>query len=107
MNTYTWKIEQLEYAVSAEGQTNVVTNIHWRLLSTDDTYNGQIYGTLALPFSANKAFVAYADLTEKQAIEWLIANLGSERIAELEKAIDVQIEAQANPTTGYGLPWLA
>jgi hypothetical protein len=32
MVEYTWKIEQLDYAVAAEGQANVVNNIHWRLL---------------------------------------------------------------------------
>lgn len=105
MIEYTWKIEQLDYAVAAEGQANVVNNIHWRLLGTDGTYNGQIYGTLGLPFSADKSFVNYADLTKDQIIGWVEANLGTERIDELKEAIDAQIEAQANPKTGSGLPW--
>lgn len=105
MNTYTWKIEQLDYAISAEGHSNVITNIHWCLLGTDGIYKGQISGTLDLPFNADKPFVNYADLTQKQAIEWVEAKLNSEYIAGLKKAIDAQIEAQANPTTGYGLPW--
>jgi hypothetical protein len=105
MTEYTWKIEALDYAVSAEGQSNVVTDIHWRLLGTDGTYNGEIYGTLGLSFNADNSFVEYADLTKDQIIDWVEVNLGNERIDGLKEAIDAQIEAQANPKTGSGLPW--
>jgi hypothetical protein len=105
MNTYTWKIEQLDYDVSAEGQSNVVICVHWRLVGTNGTYSGQIYNTLALPFNPDKSFIEYADLTQKQIIDWVEANLGSENIAELKQNIDAQIEAQMHPKTGSGLPW--
>jgi hypothetical protein len=91
--------------VSAEGQTNVINNVHWRLLGTDGIYKGEIYGNLGLPFTADKSFIEYADLTQEQVIDWVKANLGDERIDGLKEAIDVQIDAQANPKTGSGLPW--
>jgi len=36
-NTYTWVIDALDCAPSAEGQTNVVNTIHWRVNGTDGT----------------------------------------------------------------------
>ena len=105
MIQYTWKIEQLDYDVSTENQANVVNNIHWRLLGTDGTYNGQTYGNLGVSLDVNKPFIAYANLTQEQVIDWLETNLGNERINDLKEAVKTQIETQANPKTGSGLPW--
>lgn len=105
MNTYTWKIELVEYALLLQGQSNVINNIHWSLLGSNDTYNSKIFGTLVLPYIPNKSFIQYENLTSQDVINWLKDNLGSERIAELEQTINTQIEAKANPKMGYGLPW--
>jgi hypothetical protein len=120
MNTYIWKIESLEYVVSFDGQSNIVSNIHWRLighseqkkeiLNIDDSvsvvpFSGQVYGSELINYASGNSFVEYAELTEQIVVGWLEASLGSEKIAELKLNIDSQITAQVNPTTGSGLPW--
>jgi hypothetical protein len=127
MNTYTWRIESLEYAVTAEGLPNVVTHIHWRLFGTSSEkyasnttsnlsdsstatvvlapYTGQAYGCLNVPFNPNKTFINYSDLSEEIVIGWLKSIMSEDDIAKLKSQIDAQIAAQVNPTTGSGLPW--
>jgi hypothetical protein len=106
MNTYTWKIESLDYAVLAEGKSNVVNNINWSLIGTNSTLSSQIYGVQPIQLNAEAPFVNYNDLTEETVTNWLVSALGDKQVDELKKAVNKQIEAQTNPVTGTGLPWI-
>jgi hypothetical protein len=120
MNTYIWKIQNLDYVVSIEGQSNIVSNIHWRLIgnsqqkkeiiNSDDSvsivpFSAEIYGSELIKYESNNNFVKYTELTEQIIIDWLETSLGSEKIAELKLNIDSQIEKQIKPETLSGLPW--
>jgi hypothetical protein len=87
----TWSIVQLDYALSLDGQTDVVNNSHWQGIPTDDLSN----------------FTPYADITEEEALKWTKDALGAEEVASIEANVTSQLNIIENPTEGSGTPWAA
>ena len=106
--TATWKIVQLDYAVSSGGETNVVNNIHWQCTDADaDGNTGRTYGAQAIPTDNLSDFIAYSDITEANAIAWLKAALGENGVSDQEAAVAAQIALLKTPVSGSGSPWAA
>ena len=97
------KIAQLERALP----NGVVMTAHWNASKTDGDYTASAYGSLGLPAKdpSDPTFVAYEDITEPQAVQWVLDTMGEEAVAALEANLDGQIEAQKNPTSASGTPW--
>jgi len=94
----------MDYNVSQDGHTNVVTTIHWRVSKTSGDYIAGSYGIVGLE-APGATFVAWADITTEAAIGWAQAALGEEYIANIETSLDAQIAEMSNPTVGSGTPW--
>lgn len=108
MNTYTWKIEQLDCIPFAEGQLNVVSNIHWRINGTDGTNTAEIYGFQALPFDAKNPFIDYSELTQGVVLTWAQETMGASAVTRLQESLDKQLSDLATPKiVSPALPWLA
>jgi hypothetical protein len=46
----TWSIVQLDYAVSLDGETDVVNNSHWQCIDEDASGNqARVYGSVGIP----------------------------------------------------------
>ena len=104
----TWKINQLDYAVSLDSKTNVVTNIHWDCTDADaDGNQGRTYGSQAIPTDNLSDFIAYSDITEANAIAWLKDALGEDGVSDQEAAVAAQIAVLKTPVDGSGKPWAA
>ena len=98
-NTHTWSIANLERNTSDDG----VTIAHWRCSSTDGTNTASAYGTTShTPDPTSDSFVAYADLTEADVLEWVHEQVVK---ADVEEANDAKIAELANPTSTTGMPW--
>ena len=52
-----------------------------------------------------ETLIPYKDLTEEKVIGWVKAKLGKDTVAEIEKAIDAEINLQKTPVHGVGTPW--
>ena len=92
----TWKIVQLDRK-TADG---FVTTAHWDVTLTDGEYFARAYGTCGFD---GELTTPYADLTEAQVLEWVWASLDK---AATEDSLAAQIEAQKNPVSATGLPWV-
>lgn len=104
---FNWTVSSMDYNVSQDSHTNVVTIIHWRCSKEDESGNaGSSYGTVGLE-APGESFVEWANITEEVALGWAKAALGDEQVAAIEASIDAQIAEQANPTRGMGVPWTA
>jgi len=101
---HTWTVSALDYNVSQDGHTNVVTTVHWRCSKEDGDNSGSSYGTVGLE-APSGTFVEWADITEETAVGWAKAAMGDEQVASVEAAIDAQIAEKAAPTRGTGVPW--
>ena len=103
MATYTWNVSAIDCYPQADGETNVVFNVHWQLSATQDTYSGSVYSTCGVP-APTGAFTPYADLTQDQVLSWIWANGVDKDSAEA--AVQAQIDAQITPTVVQpALPW--
>jgi len=107
-NIYTWVIDSLDCIPSAEGQSNVVSNVHWRVNGTDGTYNSTVYGTQSLTYISKSLFTPYDKLTKNQIVAWVQEAMGAEQVASIQTNLDNQIIILANPPIiTPPLPWLA
>jgi len=98
MTTFTWKISTLERS-TADGKVNTV---HYTVTAEDGTYSSGAYGSLGFD---GEVTVAYADLTEETVIGWVKEQFGAEKIAEIEAALQAQLDEQTAPTKASGVPW--
>ena len=106
--TYTWAVVQMDAYPEADGDTDVVFNVHWTLTGTDGTYSGNVYGSQAVTVDPDAPFTPYADLTETQVIGWVKSVMGEEQVASYEANVAQQIQNQINPpVVTPPLPWSA
>jgi hypothetical protein len=92
----TWKIVQLDRK-TADG---FVTTAHWKCVATDGNFAAGTYGTCSFD---GELTTLYENLTEAQVLEWVWASLDK---AATEQSLAAQIEAQKNPVSATGLPWV-
>jgi len=75
MNTYTWKINQLECTPSVGDKTNVVAAVHWTCEGTDGTVTGHHNGVTGFMYKEGNGFTPFAELTKDQVMNWVFAAL--------------------------------
>lgn len=99
---FTWKIAQLE----RETQDGFVYTAHYTVdaKSADEVYSAGAYGSVG--FERPEDLIPFADLTEEQLISWTKEALGgTEKVTEIEAALQTQLDEQRAPTKAAGLPW--
>lgn len=98
--TTTWKIVELE----RETADGYVFQVHYTVDATDGTYKSGAYGSLE--FERPETLVPFADLTEEAVLGWVKEKLGGEeKVSEIEKTLQAQIDEQKAPTKATGTPW--
>ena len=109
MNTYTWKVANLERNV-ADGK---VYTVHYTVNALSDQvdpnsesggfFSAGAYGSVGLDGDLS---VAFEDLTEEVVVGWVKEMLGGdEKVAEIQAALDAQIAEKVAPTKAAGVPW--
>ena len=101
--TFTWTVNTLERN-TADG---IVFTVHYSVSAADDTYSSGAYGSIGLEAPAEgDTVIPYADLTEAGVIEWVKEKIGGdEKVAEVEAALQAQIDEQRTPSKATGTPW--
>tara|TARA_R100001463_G_C3446319_1_gene213129 strand:- start:41 stop:358 length:318 start_codon:yes stop_codon:yes gene_type:complete len=98
--TFTWSVAQLE----RETADGFVFTAHYTVNAADDTYNAGAYGSVG--FERPETLIAFADLTEEVVIGWVKEAIGgADKVAEIEAALQSQLDEQKAPTKASGLPW--
>ena len=100
MTTTNWHIANLE----RETSDGYVFIAHYTVDAKDGTYSAGAYGSIGLE-RPEGSLIAFADLTEEQVIEWVKEKLGDEAVANVEAALQSQIDEQRQPTKAAGVPW--
>ena len=96
---FTWAIANLE----RETNDGFVFLAHYTVNANDGTYSAGAYGSLG--FERPDNLIPFADLTEEIVIGWVKDQFGAEKVAEIEAALQSQIDEQRNPTKAAGVPW--
>ena len=97
MTTTTWGVAQMERH-TADG---IVFTVHYTVAASDGTYSSSAYGSIGLEQPEGDV-IPYADLTPELVIGWVQEKLN---VAEIEAALQAQIDQQRTPTTAQGVPW--
>ncbi len=92
MITYTWKIEELEWAHRSSGLAKVVSTVKGRCEGTQDDHICWIPFTASLAAPEADSMVAYEDLTESQVVAWVKTALGAEKVASMESSLATLVE---------------
>lgn len=100
--TFTWNIAQLE----RETADGYVYTVHYTVDAKDDAYSAGAYGSIGLERPEGE-LIPYADLTPQIVIGWVKDNLTAEKVAEVEAALQAQLDEQHAPSKATGLPWAA
>mgnify|MGYP003148772733 CR=1 FL=1 len=107
--TATWKVSSCDRTLLQDGKADVITCVYWDVMDEEivgfDTHSGHQYGSVAIDTSDLSDFIAYADVTEDDAIAWAKAALGSGEITRLETDVASQIALSKTPETRHGVPW--
>jgi len=99
-STFTWAIANLE----RETLDGFVFVCHYTIAANDGTYSSSAYGSIG--FERPENLIPYADLTEELVIGWVKEALGgNEKVAEIEAALQAQLDEQHSPSKAAGVPW--
>ena len=99
--TTVWRIAQLERLT----EDGLVITAHYTVDANDGTYSAGAYGSQGFERPAEDALIPFADLTEETVVGWVQNALGDEKVAEVEAALQGQLDEQRNPTKAAGVPW--
>lgn len=94
--TTVWTVSQLDRDVA----TGFVTTAHWQCTGTEGDYSASVYSSCG--FSGDLT-IPYDSLTQETVLAWVWESVDKEAT---EAAVAAQIEAQKNPVTASGLPWV-
>ena len=95
----TWAIAQLE----RETADGFVFTAHYTVDAKDDTYSAGAYGSIG--FERPDNLIPFANLTEVEVVSWVQEALGADKVAEVEAALQAQLDEQRTPSKAAGVPW--
>ena len=97
--TFSWKIANLE----RETADGFVFTAHYTVNADDGTYASGAYGSLG--FERPDNLIPFSQLTEETVVGWVKEKFGTEKVAEIEAALQAQLDEQHNPSKAAGVPW--
>jgi hypothetical protein len=100
--TVTWKIAQLE----RETTDGYVFTAHYTVDANDGTYSAGAYGSLGLERPEGE-LIPFSELDELTVVGWVKEKFGEEKVAEIEAALQAQLDEQRAPTKAAGVPWVS
>jgi hypothetical protein len=104
---YTWTVDGLECYPQVGGLSDVVFRVRWAANGFDGTYNASVQGVQNVPAPSENAFTPYPDLIEMQVIQWVLDELGAERVESFKADVATKIaEMITPPVVTPPLPWV-
>ena len=97
--TFSWKIANLE----RETADGFVYTCHYTVNADDGTYTSGAYGSLGL--ERPETLIPYSQLTEEIVVGWVKDKFGEEKVAEIEAALQAQLDEKHAPSKAAGVPW--
>jgi len=98
--TFKWAIANLE----RETADGFVFTAHYTINADNGVYTSGAYGSLGLERPEDE-MIPFSQLTEEIVVQWLKDKFGEEKVAEIEAALQAQIDEQQSPTKAAGMPW--
>jgi len=97
--TFSWRVANME----RETADGFVFTVHYTVNAEDGTYSAGAYGSLGLERPDN--LIPFDQLTEEIVVSWVKEKFGDEKVAEIEAALQAQLDEKHAPTKAAGVPW--
>ena len=105
--SYEWDVKTVDTYPTKDSKSDVVHNVHWRLIATDDTNNdaegnsltATVYGSQGLDTSDLSSFTEFADLTASDVQGWVETALTADTVNDMKDSLDSTIEKLVTPTS--------
>ena len=97
--TFSWRIANME----RETADGFVFTVHYTVNAEDGTYSAGAYGSLGLERPDN--LISFDQLTEEIVVGWVKEKFGAEKVAEIEAALQAQLDEKHAPSKAAGVPW--
>ena len=109
--SYEWNVSTVDTYPTKDSKSDVVYNVHWRLIATDDSNTvkdmddndvpatSESYGSQSLDTSDLSSFTAFADLTASDVQGWVEAALGDDEVTAMKSGLDAIIAEKVTPTS--------
>lgn len=101
MTEYSWNIDQLLCAKSLDGLTDVVREVSWSRILTDNTYTVSCNGRSSVSEPDPTSFTPFNELTEQQVISWLYTVVD---VTAIDASLNEQLIAAMQPPQEVVLP---
>lgn len=97
--TYDWNCKTVDVHPQAEGETNVVYNVHWIVTGTEGDYTVSNIGTQTVTVDPETPFIPFEDLTNEIIVGWTKEAMGEDQVQAIEDSLQAQIAELENPTS--------
>jgi hypothetical protein len=103
--TYNWTVTAMDAYPQAQGQADVVFNVHWTCAGVDNDHTASVYSTCQVEFTGG-TYTPYDQLTQDQVLGWIWS--GGVNKDATQAAVEQQIQNLINPpVVTPPLPWSA
>ena len=104
---YTWDVSTCDTYPTKDGKSDVVYNVHWRLIATDDTnkdsdgnnWTATTYGSQNVDTSDLSSFIEWSSLKASDVQGWVETAMGSDAVTAMKTALDAEIAEKVTPTS--------
>ena len=104
---YTWNVSTVDTYPTKDSKSDVIYNVHWKLIATDDTnkdsngnfWSTDMYGSQVLDTSDLSSFKAFGSVSTSDVQGWVEAAIGSTEITAMKAQLDAQIAKMITPTS--------
>ena len=104
---YTWDVSTCDTYPTKDSKSDVVYNVHWRLIATDDTnkdsdgnnWTATTYGSQKVDTSDLSSFIEWSSLKASDVQGWVETALTADTVTAMKTALDAQIAESITPTS--------
>ena len=104
---YTWDVSTCDTYPTKDGKSDVVYNVHWRLIATDDTnkdsdgnnWTATRYGSQSVDTSDLSSFIEWSSLKASDVQGWVETALTADTVTAMKTALDAEIAEKITPTS--------
>ena len=107
--TITWHVTELGVENrTVDGHDDMISVVYWQCIGSEEVNGTTHVATLCrntvIPYDPTHHYVAFADMTEEEALEWVFeqGTVQADTEAEIQAMIDAQVTP---PILTPALPW--
>ena len=105
--SYEWDCTKCDTYPTKSGKSNVVYNVHWKLMATDNTnkdsndnkWTAKVGGTQTVSTDDLSSFKNWSSLTNADVQGWVEAAMGADKVKDLKAGLDARIAEMITPTS--------